>query len=565
MQIKRLATPPVPTSPTSWRTLYLNRRFEQRRLVGLSELRREVDARGLFIGPGSDKWQEWDRLGALRPVAFGLGAWSHDVLLDPDGEDTIRFREEAPFERWDTYSYEVWGHPETTPLYSPWQLLPLHDVLDGETVDIALSDVLDADRRENYVRSLNPLLVSQQAAWLVLDDGWAATLKFLTALQNRYWPTVSGRVTLPFDFELGERVDPMADEVRHFDPMQVLGAHGISEEQVASLYEWLCTRGARLESSRGSFRDLGGDRWAGLRMLADRRVRRRMRGPARSAMDFYEAAEMIGRLWHDMTGRFLPGIDEAPHRRTIVPIDHESRAESPHVRSPKALRRQLSERGVWPGRIHVVVEGDTEQRWVEALVSEGLGWVPDDLLITNLGGVGAAKRVEALLEIVADYATASALILDAEGDVTRHVEQMIRAGLVDPHDLLIVDTSFEERNFSDAELAAAARYIARNPPGERPPVQLRLGGKELRAEHKRRVVDARRGEEPGLAETLLSMTRDPARGPVNLTKLELNKRLLQVVLEDLRRGKGEEVETRRPIVKFVFRRIANSLLNEAWR
>jgi len=58
-------------------------------------------------------------------------------------------------------------------------------------------------------------------------------------------------------------------------------------------------------------------------------------------MDYYEAAEMIARCWFDMSGRYLPAIDIAPHRRTTRPIDHDTVSESTHARTPRALRQQL--------------------------------------------------------------------------------------------------------------------------------------------------------------------------------------------------------------------------------
>ncbi len=565
MQLKTLPAPRLPGEAPPWRTLYLRRRFEQRRLLSPEEMRREAEARGLWLGMGQEQWQEWDEHGSLCPIAFGLERWQDDFLLDPDESDTVRFREEAPYREWSHYEIEVWEEKRSYPLYSPWQVLPLHDVLGGLTAEIPLFTLLDDLRRAQWVDTLKNWLEGQKAAWVTLHQRWAPTLKLLTALQNRFWPAVSGRVVLPFDVEQGERRDPLEEEAATFDPQQVLAEHNLSETQLAGVYEWLCDRGARLESHHGGLRDLGGDRWGGLRMLADRRVRGKMRGRARAAMDFYEAAEMIGRCWYLMTGRYLPAVDVAPYRRTTRPIDHDAGASNTHERSPTALRAKLAACGVWPGRVHAVVEGQSEQLWVEALLEAGLGWIPDDLLITNLHGAGEAKRMKKLVETIADYATSSALILDAEGEMAKHTSRLIDLGLVDSRDVLLVDSSFEERNFSDAELAAVARYIGRHPPGNRPKVALRLSAKDLRKAHDAKVAAARRGEEPGIAETLLAMARDPARGPVNITKVELNSALIAKVLADLEERRAQVVEDARPIVQFVFQRIGNPLLNSAWR
>jgi hypothetical protein len=148
---------------------------------------------------------------------------------------------------------------------------------------------------------------------------------------------------------------------------------------------------------------------------------------------------------------------------------------------------------------------------------------------------------------------------------SRRSENLIVTGSIDPDEVLLWDTSFEENNFTHAELVAAARYIGSHPPGRRLKVKLRLTARELAAEHKRRVVAAKPGAAPGLAEVLLELVRDPKHGPLNLTKTELNNRLLGVVVEEIRLGKSARVEQRRPIVRFVAERIANSLINAGWR
>jgi hypothetical protein len=506
---------------------------------------------------------EWDEYGALRPIAFGLARWSTHELLDTDLPDTVVLREEHDFRPWEEYAVDRYGHPQTSPLYSPWQTLPLHDVLGGLETEIAVPVLLDSAKRENWLKQLGPLLEGQWGAWQSLDACWQPAIKLLVDLQNRFWPSVQGWIVMPWDHERGQRYDPQPQEIARFDPLQILGDHGLSEEQLAATYDWLCERGARLEG-RGA-RSLGGDRLARLRLLADRRVRQRLRGPSRGAMDFYEAAEMIGRCWYSMTGRYLPSVDAAPHRRTTLPIDNDTVVESTHDRSPAALREQLRIHGLWPGRVHAVVEGRTEQIWIERLVRSMLGVIPDDLLITDLHGTGGASRMRRLVQTVADYATSSALMLDAEGDMAKYAHELINAGLVDRADVLLVGTSFEEANFTDEELVEVAAYIASHPPGDRMSCDLRLTGEQLRNSHDEVTRGVREGEERGLAGTLLELVRDPVHGPVNFTKIELNEALLDRVLNEIDAGRVPEISRRRPVVRFVADRIAAPLVNEAWR
>lgn len=564
MQVKPLSAPPIPSSGLTWRGLYLDGRFEQRHLVDVDQLRRDGEERGLFIGLGREHWMEWDEYGALCPVAFGLDRWNTDQVLDPNDSDTIGFREEQPFKPWRDYAVDRWGYPTTTPLYTPWQLLPLHDVQAGLETEVSVPVMLDPRKRARWVKQLRTLLEGQWQAWRTFDARWQPTLRLLVAIQNRFWPPVSGRVVLGWDPVTDQRRDPFDPEVRSFDPLRVLGHANLREEELAATYEWLCTRGAQVEGGR-NYKTLGGDRLARLRLLADRRERRRLRGPSRTAMDFYEAAEMIGRFWFEMTGRYLPSIDTAPHRRSTIPIDHVATSEPTHARTPEALREQLRAHGLWPGKVHVVVEGDSEVIWVRRLVEALLGHLPADLVMTNLRGVGGASRMQHLVETIADYATSSALILDNEGEIARYARELMKSGRVDSRDVHLVDTSFEEANFADRELVETVAYLAANPPGQRPRCHLRLSAEELRSKHQDVTRKAKKGMEPGLAETLLRMTRNPVHGPVQLKKTELNEALIDRVVDELRDEGVRQVVARRPIVRFVVDRIADELINSAWR
>jgi len=554
---------PHRTSHASWRSLYLRERFLQRSLVPPAELRKAAQDRGLSVS--DEDWEFFDEQGALRPVACALENGVDHRQVDPDAPQTVVFRDEHPFRPWSHYAVDLpHDRRRPQPLYSPWQILALTDVTLGRGATLPVDVLLDGRRRRRMVDQLRAWLEAQLQAWQGLDGHWAPTLKLLVELQNRFWPAVSGRIVFAYDDKLRRR-DPMPAETHTFDALAVLHRHDLDEPDLAGLYEWLVEAGARIEGGPGGFGTQGGDGWSRLRHLADRRERRALRGPARTAMDFYEAAEVLGRFWHELTGRYLPGIDQVPKRRTTKPIDHDSVTENTHSRRREVLRTQLLARGLWPGRLHAIVEGDTERDWVCRLVETLLGWVPHELLITNLSGAGAAKTMEPIVEAIADYAASTVLIVDDEGDMGRYAHALVEAEVLDPDDVLLVDTSFEEANFSDDELIAVARRLAADPPGRRPAVTVRLTAAELRAEQDRRVAGARRSHEPGLAGTLLELLRDPTYGPVNLSKLELSAGLLDLARQELETVKPIDVALQRPAVRFIYDRVAQRLVDAGWR
>ena len=459
MRLQPLWTPPAPDTDVTWRSLYERGRFVQRNLETLSSLRQLAVQRGLYLPLGKERWEMWDEEGVLRPIAFGLGRWHTDAVLDPEESDTVIFREERRFGPWDDYAVDYDYASETHPQYSPWQLLPMHDTVAGGSADLPVGVLLDGDRREALLEQMKSLLEAQRSAWRTLDERWAPTLKLIVAGQNRFWPAMSGRVVLPWDFEQGERIDPIARETADFEPQSVLAEHGMGESDLAGVYEWLVERGARIEGGEAPFTE-GGDRWARLRRLADRREQRNIRGPARAALDFYEAAELLGRWWSAITGRYLPGIEVVPRRRTTKPIEQDAVEHVTHERTREALRSELIAHGLWPGRIHAVVEGQTEEAWVREIVEALFGYVPSDLLCTNIHGTGGAKRIERIVEMIADYALSSTLLVDREGEMAKYVTALIEADALDERDVLMVDSSFEEANFTDQELVAVAKTLA---------------------------------------------------------------------------------------------------------
>jgi hypothetical protein len=552
MKLQRLTAPPAPATGVRWRDLYEAGRFTQRPLEAPNRMRQAAGERGLFISLGAEQWETWDEQGAICPVVF-------------DRDEPV-WRDETSFQPWATYEVPVTEQvSESRPLYSPWQLLPLNDVLLGESLDVPLRSLVDPSQREPLLTQLEPLLSAQLAAWQAVHEWWLPTLKLLVSLQNRFWPFVTGSFVVPSDPETGRsRYDIVEVEVARFDPAEVLYRHDIFPEQLAQIYEWLVERGARIDGGHGPF-TTSGDQWARLRMLADRRERRRMRGPARAALDFYEAAEMIARFWWEMTGRSLPGITATANRRSTTPIDHLTGEEPAFQRSRDALRAEMIDHGLWPARIHTVVEGRTEEAWVTGLLRTFFGAVPQDLHSTDIHGSGGAAQVEPIVQALSDYARHAALIVDAEGEMAKHVNGMIATGVLDPHDVLIVDSSFEEANFTDGELVRVAKHLAAHPPGDRPKVRLRLTAKQLRSKHDELVAAARVGQEPGLARTLLDLLRDPDHGPVNLTKTELAEGLLTYALADMEKNGIDDASARRPVIRFIRARIADPLANATWR
>ena len=61
-------------------------------------------------------------------------------------------------------------------------------------------------------------------------------------------------------------------------------------------------------------------------------------------------------------------------------------------------KRALNSLGVYPHGVHVIVEGESEEALVRGVVEAVLGpGALEDLVVTDLRGVGAGPRIENLL------------------------------------------------------------------------------------------------------------------------------------------------------------------------
>ena len=312
--------------------------------------------------------------------------------------------------------------------------------------------------RDKWAESLRWFFEGRHRQWTSLQAWWDPTLRLLVRLQNRYWPLVQGstRVLPRAD---GSFYDPEA--VEDFDASSVVAELQVTTDDVLGAYRHLARRGFDLEF---------GDGWYLLRQMTPRARRRRFEGQARRAQDCYDAAEVVRRFYRDLTGEVLPDAEVVALAATDEELELRSRqrdrflGHEPRLRyDAEDAKRMLRAIGIYPHGIHVIVEGESEEVVVPGVVESLLGSAAvDDVIMTNLRGVGGATRIEKLLTSVTDYALQTVLIVDDEGDMRPTVDRLMADGLLDPDDVLIQDTSFEESNFTDEELRAHRHPPRRN-------------------------------------------------------------------------------------------------------
>jgi hypothetical protein len=336
----------------------------------------------------------------------------------------------------------------------------------------------------------------------------------------------------------------------------------LTHEQVRDIYQHLARRGHELEFGDSAYL---------LRQMFPRPRRRDFRQRARRAQDFYDAGEVIRRFYRDLTGVALPDAEvmaRAHVDRELAVFSQEREkllGHGPHIGyDADDAKHTLSALGIYPHGIHVIVEGDSEEALVRGLVEMLLGSTfVEDVVITNLRGVGGATRIQKLLSAVADYALRTVLIVDDEGDMREHVDRLLADGRLQEPDVLVHQESFEESNFSDKELVELAVKLASTPSDNRPAATLTVTAAELRGYHDDRVKRSSKGGKPGLASSLEKRARDEEHGAVNFSKGELADAILSSLAEELVRASTweelDEVAARRPVLKNIVQRIIKPL------
>jgi hypothetical protein len=197
------------------------------------------------------------------------------------------------------------------------------------------------------------------------------------------------------------------------------------------------------------------------------------------------------------------------------------------------VKQVLHARGLYPHGIHAAVEGESEETLTRGVVEHLVGSAAlDDLVVTNLRDVGGVKRVEELLSAVTNYALRTVVLLDNEGDVERIINGLVKDGVLDRDDVLVLPESLEESNFTDDALVAIATDLAATSNEKRPETTLTLTGVELRAYHDDRLSRAGK-QQPGLADSLQTLAQRQEHGAARFSKPELAEAILGKLLDEV--------------------------------
>jgi hypothetical protein len=511
--------------------------FHQFQLMTPSKLSSQARERGIDCSAfGSQLVPELERLdrgGAFRPILF--------EILDSDGSEAIVFRDEVDFVAWKEYAVDDGVTTAPRPLYSPWQLIYFSDALELAKTNLSLEWLLDDHRRQTLNEIYRQFMQAQLDTWHKLDDDWRELTLLLIHLSPRYGPDVKGSllkrtVTLIRHPETGEHVDPRELEPPT-DAQAILAGLGLRIERVKELHQRLCFHGHRDDPL---------EYWHMLIRMAPATQRAKLRGAARRAHDAYDGAEMVRHFYYDLTGELLLNPDE------IYDVSDKSWkrrlfSEWPTLDFTRAdLAAELRRLDLHPHQVHLVVEGDTEEI-VCRRVLEGVTGRPMNqfgLSMHRLHGVDSAKLQREMLNAIKAFPRHVVLIADREGTIGQEAAKLIGDGVLTEESTLLWERSFEEANFSDAELITMITEFGAASGGT-----LTLEATTLRRtyeEHRERA-----SKPQGLATFALNKAAQPRYGSVRLSKRQLAERMATWILYDLNQRDADVVGEERPVVNML--------------
>jgi hypothetical protein len=429
-----LGTPAWQRTSYSFADALAESAFSQCELVTVSQFARLADARG--IKHLRRETLEWlDKQGAVRPIAFRT-----------DRADPALHGER--FSRWGRYARRVRNRSQIDALYSPWQLLYLDGAVNGRYVDVDVATFLngDADVTPKPRSVWRRIHVRNHREWKRLDEAWRPVILVLIRIQNRYFPAVRGTVTLA-----PGGGDPFRQEIAAFDPRTVAADLGWTSDDIKRLYDWLSFRGTTIDPAKA---------WFPIFRSLSYREQEKFKGALRRAHDYYDAAAMLRRWYRDMAdGEILPDSDEVgafPPDWRPKWLGHERRMSYDR----QDMQRLLEQHGAYPNRLHVLVEGETEEAVLEALILAFRDTGPSALGVKIEPFTGVGNVTGRLLQI-SSYARETVLVADNEGDVARTVRALQKRGELENLHLRLCDKNLEEDNLSVAELVEVARRAAR--------------------------------------------------------------------------------------------------------
>jgi hypothetical protein len=425
-----------------------------RPLLTLQEFIRAASERTLLFNtiPRLGIWETLDRADLVPPVGYvsreGFSSGMEAALLL---EKTLELREEIGYREWTA---------DTRPLYSFWQLLTLGEVSDGLVLAHPLNRLEHGlGGYASFMRSMADGL-EQGAQFERHRPYWLWRDLILTRTQTLLLPKVTGLYS-GSSFAPGLGQDPYIwtrQQQRDFDYGAAADECGVTAEDLAHFYDQLVTDGHRLDPLA---------RWFDLADQVRRQRKEELSGTALRALDHYRAARII-RGWHSyLSDDELPDLNEqlVGDSATVRGANKRLYGEETIRANKAALPGVLEHFGLYPWRVQLIVEGNSDAAMIEMLLTKISGWTfaQAGIHTVSLGGAGIPKKLNRILGATRNYANYYLFVFDKEHNIEKVLDELKRAGHIeDEVETHIWDEDIEADNFSTEEICAEISEAAKD-------------------------------------------------------------------------------------------------------
>jgi hypothetical protein len=361
--------------------------FVQLPLLSLREFRDQAKARGLdALGPFEEgPWELLDREELLVPVAYARhGDWRYDqegCLADGD----LAVREEVGHRPWGELAEEARsihgddGHPQV--LYHHWQLLWLAELLGTLRPGVAFGQLGEGLRAFYEMRARLAAVPEEMPPSQVRAAAEARRTRelLLIRVQNVFYPFQRGGARQ--SNWLGgsvaglteDRADWAIEQLRNLDYGALAEECGVGPPDLEDEYRTLAGEGLAIDPNSALFDLLD---------QVNRPMRDRLRGVARLAVDHYDAARIMRSWLRRLVDEAVPDIDEL---RGLNGTEFKQRHYGTlEIRGNRAvLPIILEDHDLYPWRVQLICEGDSERAVLELIIEEEYGLSFDTLGIPS--------------------------------------------------------------------------------------------------------------------------------------------------------------------------------------
>jgi hypothetical protein len=385
------------------------------------------------FGLSDEPWETLDREELLVPVAYALdGGWNVELTQSLEN-GTLLLRDEVGYSPWRELGRKAIElfEPEQPSvglvvLYHHWQLISLHHLIQAFQPNLPIAALGNGLDRFFAIRAeLSAIPDSDQREQLrALASHQRARELLLVRVQNFFVPRLrGGRYQSGPVLGLTDDAHKWTVEQREgFDFAAAATDCGVAADDLADLSAEFAAAGQLLDPAWELFHLLDAVR---------PHLRERITGDLQRAFDLYDAARVM-RGWHgrvagdpvpdvDALGGWTDDLKRRVYRTTNL---RANRAALPAI---------LEKYGLYPWRVQVIGEGDSELAALEEVLKLATGSDFPTLGISTLdvGGADLPAKTERLLSSHRLYANYFLLVFDNEGRARDVIEGLLRAHVIE--------------------------------------------------------------------------------------------------------------------------------------